>query len=216
MEEGEHPMTVVNRLDAAFLDVRKAYRLTYLYQRRALDLCEEIKKALSANLDFYYWTPSSGVFQKRFDRSPCMQDAWAFLPLYDFCVLYKPHGVHYEELKAGDWMLVVRISADSGNPDPHERDLDPRNFRKDAASSASTARLYVYYCSQALTANWYDNVFSDNQWPRDDGEGSFDAGIRTFGHKFPLSKMSNAEDVSECVKQFSERVRTALPLKLDR
>jgi len=207
------PMTVVDGLDAALLDVRKAYRLIYLYQRRVLDLCEEIKKALSGNLDFYYWIPSSGVSLKRFDHSPCMQDAWAFLPLYDFCALYLPHGGHYEELKAGDWMLIVRISADSGKPDSPERDVDPRTF-KDVPNCESTVRLYLYYCSQASTANWYSKVFSDNQWPRDDGKGTFDGGISTFGLKFPLARLSNAEDVSVSVKQFLEKMQAALPLNL--
>jgi hypothetical protein len=71
----------------------------------------------------------------------------------------------------------------------------------------------VYYCSQALTANSHARVFGENQWPRDDGEGAFDGGIRTFGLKFPLSSMSNAEEVSENVKEFSEKVRAFLPLK---
>ncbi len=91
-------------------------------------------------------------------------------------------------------MLIVRISADSGKPDSRERDLDPRTF-KDAPSCKSTVRLYLYYCSQASTANWYSKVFGVSQWPRDDGEGTFDGGISTFGLKFPLSRMSNAEDV---------------------
>ena len=108
--------------------------------------------------------------------------------------------------------MIVRISADSGKPDSPERDLDPRTF-KDVPSCETTVRWYVYYCSQALTANSHARVFGENQWPRDDGEGAFDGGIRTFGLKFPLSSMSNAEEVSENVKEFSEKVRAFLPLK---
>lgn len=208
-------MNVMEEVDTALLDVRKAYRLVYLYQRRVLDLCDEIKKALSENLVFYFWAPS--LYRSppvRDDQSLCVRDAWVFLPLYDFCVFYLPEGVHNQDHNAGDWMLTVRISADSGYPDSGPREPDPLHF-KDVASCESTVRLYVYYCSEPFKGNWYFEVFEGNQWPRDDGVGTFNRGIRTFGFKVSLSKMSNAEGVWECVERFSKEVRAALPLKLD-
>lgn len=203
-------MTVIDELDEALLDVRKAYRLAFLYQRRVVDLCEEIRKALSEDLIFYYWTPSCCIFPKR--DLPSSQDARAFLPLYGFCVFYLPNGVDNTELRAGDWMLTVRIAADSDNHEDDRHEPDPLQFN-DVANCESTVRLYVYYCSQPLTANWYSKVFLDNQWPRDSGEGSFDQGIRTFGCKFPLSRMATPEGVFECVGEFARQVGAVLPLK---
>jgi len=203
------------KLSDVLLDVRKAYRLIFLYQRRVLDLCDEIKEAFPKNLLPYFWTASHiGVSPA---RGPLFRvpNAWAFLPLYDFCAFYLPEGVHNEELKPGDWMLTVRVSADSGCPDPFPGEPDPTQFT-DLASCESSVRLYVYYSSQKLKANWYYGVFDNNKWPRDDGLGNLDRGIRTFGMKFPLSRMSTAEGVLECVQEFSTDMCAALSLAPDR
>lgn len=48
----------IDEMEAALCDVRKAYRLIHLYQRRVLDLCREITGGFESELNFYHWAPS--------------------------------------------------------------------------------------------------------------------------------------------------------------
>jgi len=57
-------MTAKEDIEGALLDVRKAYRLLYLYQQRVLDLCKEVVAALNTQLTttlgFKWWQPCRG------------------------------------------------------------------------------------------------------------------------------------------------------------
>jgi len=72
-------------------------------------------------------------------------------------------------------------------------------------------RLYIYYCSQAFKGNWFWSVYQNNDFPPDDGEGTFDNGIRTLGMKFSLVDVSNAEGVRTCVEEFKSKLKDFFP-----
>src|SRR6266511_792365 len=207
-------MATEEQLDAALLDVRKAYRLIYLYQRRMLDLCSEIAGAFEIDLNVYQWSSSHYEAPPRRGTNPLSRSAWDFLPLYDFCVLYLPEGVHYQEHKPDDWMLAVRVAADSGYAQVGSAEPDPRDF-KGVASCEGTVKLYIYYCSQAFEANWYHGVYNINDFPRDYGEGAFENGVRTFGMKFSLSEMGDAKAVESCVDRFRQALREVFPARTE-
>jgi len=48
-------MVTRDEMEAALLDVRKAYRLIHLHQQRCLRLCREIAGAFDSDLNFYLW-----------------------------------------------------------------------------------------------------------------------------------------------------------------
>jgi hypothetical protein len=173
----------MDEIEAALCDVRKAYRLIHLYQRRVLDLCREITGAFKAELNFYYWATSQLDMPPLRASNPV--DWWAsdFSPLYDFCVLYLPESADDRIHKPNDWMLAVRIAADSGFVLAGETEPDPRGFRK-AETCESTVRLYIYYCTQKFHGKWFFDIYQENDLPRDDGEGAFAKRIRTAGMKF--------------------------------
>ena len=197
-------------IDGALLDVRKAYRLLSLYQRRVLDLCGEITGVFETTLNFYQWSPSHYDSTPRRGTLPLNRWAWDFLPLYDFCVLYLPEGVHWNTHNPGDWLLAIRISADSGYQAAGAIEPDPRDFR-DPTSCESSVSLYVYYCSQAFVGNWFYNVYSNNRFPQNDGEGSLERGLRTFGMKFPLSEMGDTGAVQTYVNGFRAQLQGVFP-----
>jgi hypothetical protein len=200
----------IDEIDAVLCDVRKAYRLIHLYQRRVLDLCREITGSFETELNFYHWTASHTEMPPRRGNDPVPRWAWDFSPLYDFCVLYLPEGVHYQSHKPDDWMLAVRVAADSGFVLSGETEPDPRDFQK-VETCESTVRLYIYYCSQAFDANWFFDIYNENDFPRDDGEGSLTNGVRTAGMKFALAEMHNAGAVRTCVERFRQRLQEVFP-----
>jgi hypothetical protein len=202
----------IDEIDAVLCDVRKAYRLIHLYQRRVLDLCREITGTFEIEPNFYQWTTSHIDMPPRRGNHPLSRWAWDFSPLYDFCLLYLPEGVHHHTHKPDDWMLVVRMAADSGFVLRGQTEPDPRDFQK-VDICESTVTLYVYYCSQAFDANWFFDIYQKNDFPRDDGEGSFANGIRTVGMKFSLAEMHNAEAVWSCMDRFRQRLQEVLPAR---
>jgi hypothetical protein len=202
----------IDEIDAALCDIRKAYRLIHLYQRRVLDLCREITEAFESELNFYHWAASQFEMPARRASNPGSRWAWEFSPLYDFCVLYLPEGVHHQTHKPDDWLLAVRAAADSGFVLRGKTEPDPRGYQK-VETCESTVRLYIYYCSQAFDANWFSDIYNANDFPRDDEEGSFANGIRTVGMKFALAEMHHAEAVRSCVERFRQRLQEVFPAR---
>jgi hypothetical protein len=199
-----------NEIEAALLDVRKGYRLIYLFQRRVLDVCTEIIGGFESDLNFYQWSPSHYEITPRRGTDPINRWAWDFLPLYDFCTFYLPEGVHWEEHKPGDWMLAIRVTADSGFAIVGEAEPDPRDF-DEPVRCESCLRIYVYYCSKTFKANWYWGVFGENDFPPDGGERALSDGLRCFGMKFPLVDFRDRQGARTCVEEFKKRCRAVFP-----
>jgi hypothetical protein len=202
----------IDEIDAVLCDVRKAYRLIHLYQRRVLDVCREIIEAFESELSFYYWASSQFEMPPRRRTDPVGKWAWDFLPLYDFAVVYRPEDVDYKSPKVNDWMLEVRITADSGYVTAGEIESDPRDFQ-DVAGCESCVRLYVYYSSKVLKGGWLDDLLRSSIFPADDREAELANGVRTLGMKFALAEMSNAGAVRNCVDKFRQRLQEVFPAR---
>lgn len=208
-------------IDRALLDVRKAYRLIHSYQEMALDLCETIvehlKRELKCTLRFYHWSPSWADSPPKANSDPTARKSiWDFTPLYDFCVLYLPETADYENHKPGDWMLVIRVLADSGY-DTAAGPGDPRDFA-DPASCDALLRSYVYFCDKAFTANWCWDVYHASDFPPPSGEVSplrsesrARSEIRALGMQYPLVQLSDPEGVRDRVDDYIGRLRKAFP-----
>lgn len=144
-------------------------------------------------------------------KSPAGQDLWSFLPLYDFCVLYLPSGADRDQHRPGDWMLAVRVSADSGYKRSGKSEPDARDFA-DVGGCETVVYLYVYYCTKNFQANWQDGIYDANVWPADDGEGSFgDGRVRTFTKKIPLHYLLDSESVRREADVFRAILQRAFP-----
>jgi hypothetical protein len=203
-------MTSDEGMEAALFDVRKAYRLLYLYQRRALDLCDEVIAVLNAglktSLEFRWWGSNCGTTPMR-GTNIVGRSSFDFLTLYDFAVLYLPEGEHPDTHDPGDWMFVARIAADSGYIQG-EPDLTRFSPPKECGT---LIRLYAYFCGQSHTGNWFTGVFMENEWPPDAGTKEFEHGIRVFGMTVPLSEMSSREAVRQHVTRFMDELRKVFP-----
>lgn len=199
-----------NDIGEALLAVRRSYRLLQLYQRRVLDLCRELVDAMGSDLQFYYWTPSYFWPPPQRGTDPATgRWSWDFLPLYDFCVFYQPLGQDVHHHQRGDWMLVIRVSSDSGYKSEGRVEPDSVQF-EDPAVSNSVLRLYLYYCEAEVDGNWFYDVFNANAWPSDqDVESSEKDGVKTLGHKIALEGLAGAEQIQREVEGFKEKCQTA-------
>jgi hypothetical protein len=61
-------------LNQTLLDVRKAYRLQFFFQRRILDLVQELSGKLG--LEFYVWLPAGDNESITWLKNPLQTSAW--------------------------------------------------------------------------------------------------------------------------------------------
>lgn len=122
-------------LSQALIAVRKAYRLLYLFQRRVLDVVEEISTKLGH--DFYYWLPSGDEEAVRGGANPCDRSAWKMLPLFDANFLYLPPGVKSTDTpRKGQWLLEIIVCPDDGEPEGGKGESNPLEFGDPAKCSS--------------------------------------------------------------------------------
>jgi len=101
-------------IDAALVDVRRAYRLLYLYQRSVINLAQRVGDHFEKQP---YVLAMAGGGPAAL-RPPFGVDAWKYLPLYCASFLFlSPDSLAdplYPRPRLGDWMLeVAAISDDS-------------------------------------------------------------------------------------------------------
>ena len=118
---------VQDELQKALLDVRKAFRLLWLYQRRVLDIIHLITDKF--NHEFYCWAPMGGKPPGRMTTDPTDNWAWSMLPFYQLCLLYPPSDAILGQPKKGEWLLEIGIQSDDGFPiGEEETEPDPTQF----------------------------------------------------------------------------------------
>ncbi len=201
-------------VEKALIEVRKAYRLLALFQRRVLDLCNQIKGSFSSSLLFYQWTSSE------FEQPPMRNGdpangrwAWDFLPLYDFDVLYLAQPPSIGHLP-GEWMLRIRVTADSGFGKQGDAETDPCRFAP-PDQCESLVRLYVYYCVDRFSGNWFPDVYFKNQFPADTGLADLDGNIKTFGVKARLAGLNSPESLHTWMAEFVRGLSESFMPKTD-
>jgi len=141
-------------------NVRKAYRLLYLYQRRVLDLSEAVGQKLG--MQFAWWGPA------RFDRpakdyaNPAQRSAWEMLPLVESLISYCPPA----SPASGQWMLTVYHVADSGSVRAMGPEPDPLAFPA-AESCRSELKLFTIIVRKGNADDW-GALWDKTEYPKDD------------------------------------------------
>lgn len=185
-----------SNLDNALLDVRKAYRLLQRYQRRVLDLSAALAREIDEYAAFRYWCPVYYQPNPGSYTNPAGRWAWDGLPYFDFCAFYVREEFWKDEHAPGDWMLVIRCTADTGYSEVGDEEPDPLGFRS-VADSSSLLRLYCYQYTQAKVEPWVNGAFWGSEWP-DEGEGSV-LGGNLLGRciRVPLAEVSSMKQMSD-------------------
>jgi len=81
----------MKEIDNALQDVRKAYRLLYLYQRRTMNIVQRITKEFDCQ--YYGWVPYKFYRPPKFGTKDIFNRwAWDMLPMYDVSFLFLKTG----------------------------------------------------------------------------------------------------------------------------
>jgi hypothetical protein len=156
-------------LKHALLDVRKAFRLLWLYQRRVTDIVHLITDQFDHH-EFYCWDTMSDRPPGRMTTDPTDNWIWAMLPFYQLCLLYLPSDAVVGQPKKGEWLLEISIQSDDGFPaGEDEAEPDPTQF---ATPETCNSFLYLraWYCKKAVKLNWYSQIWEQIDWPEDGHE----------------------------------------------
>jgi hypothetical protein len=210
-------MSENDALVAAFIDVRRAYRIIWMYQRRVLDLVSEIAEKF--DLVFYAWSPQEYDRLGRFTTDPTKNWAWDMLPLYNTSFLYLPEGADPNRIRAGDWMLEIAVISDQGyNGKALENGEVDASLFLPAEKTRSILGLYAWRGTKALDCNWFNSIWDSEKmdWPKD-GELAENArnNIKIVGKVFELSSLSDYAAVEAAVANFKLLVGNKLGIKVD-
>lgn len=193
-------------LDHAMTDVRRAYRLIWSYQRRAMHLVQLMGDQFS-EMSFFLWSNNRCENPPRADVNPMRGWAWDMLPLYGASFLYLPHGADRTNPRKGDWMLDICILADTGfQYDVDDNEPDQSSFVEPLLARSELC-LIAWQCTADISTSWR-SIWKNNDWP-DGNEVPLehpDASIRVMKKTFDLAKIPDEHAVKKSAFEFKEAV----------
>ncbi|TCN30217.1 hypothetical protein [Sinorhizobium americanum] len=205
-------------LSASLVDVRHAYRLLWDFQRRVLDTLKFVAQQFPER-EFYQWQNNAVDAVPPARSDPTDYWAWSFLPLYHASVLYSRGGEGRAHPKIGDWLLEVRIMADTGW-DFHDNRIEPDPSRFTGVDDAeSKLSIMVFKCIDEVSdkENWFHHVWGKATWPEDVGEVDDkgiiymeDGPLAACQIDAPLSQMTT----KDAVKAFCDRAKGLISERL--
>jgi hypothetical protein len=199
----------IEEIEKALVDVRKAYRLIYLYQRRVLDICRTISKELglrSHSVRYWFERPAHDHIGK--DKW-----VWDMIPMYRINFLFIPVSSDYNSPKSGDWMLNIRILSDSGYPEEAKSEPDPTRFTCRPEDSKTYIGLYAMLITPG-DRNWRDLVNPNMKYPKKDDVVEVE-GAKVCGSVFDLADLYDRESIKGSVNKFKEDVGRKLGITFD-
>jgi len=193
----------------ALVDVRKAYRLLFMYQKNILSTIEKFSGEFDA--EPCWWTPvhnyppvqrSSNVFER---------SAWDLLPLYSTGFLFKKSGTHMENHEPGDWLLSLELMTDS-EYEWDRAEPNPVNF-EDAESSSSYLIASIFYCAKALESqHWYYGIWNNEEYPEDGVDAyTTERNIVVVKKDIDLHELENENAIGAEVNAFKQLLKDHLP-----
>jgi hypothetical protein len=202
-------------LTQALTEVRKAYRLIWLYQRRVVDIIGVITDGYK----FYRWETNDliGRMPGQVSKDPFGDGEWiwATLPLYWMSLLYLPANLQWNVQKAGEWMLEITVETDSGFRYREDDSEPPPSEFMAADQSATFLRLYAWYCTQDGNLDWFSGIWQKLEWPQRDDEVAVEDSdvpiIRIVRRSFDLSRLPDRASVERAFAEFRELITKTFP-----
>ncbi|MBB3020417.1 hypothetical protein FHR70_003498 [Microvirga lupini] len=207
-------MNEMVELSTALTDVRRAYRLLWSYQRRALDIIRLIADGFDGH-EFYLWEPVNNDRPVGRLKDPTTRWAWDMLPMGKMTYLCLPQGAERNHPKAGEWMLEITLDSDTGFSDPETgEEPDPQDFT-DVAKSVSKIRLVAWQCTSSADLNWYEDVWNSTDWPDQDGElvEHSDPPFRALSKEYDLKHLADKSAVNNAVTEFKALLKAKMGIE---
>jgi len=198
-------------LASALVDVRRAYRLLWSYQRRVLDTIALVAGEFGS-LSFATWQPMHFFPPARRSVNPAEHWAADLLPMMGAEFFYLPQGRDRSLAQAGQWMLAINVMSDSGY-EVEEPEPDPGSFAA-AEECESALSLYIVKSMAERPVRWVEDLWDEMEWPE-----TFPAsvpimpsGLRAFGMKYDLAEFGRSADVLAAVADFKARAAADLEI----
>lgn len=152
-------------IEVTMTNVRKAYRLLAVYQKKILDIVQDIAKEF--NYDFYRWEPQQYVATNE-KKPPFSFGGWGMLPMYNISFLYLNPAYDRRIPQLGEWLLEIKVEVDEEYEEANYKILSPLKFKASAEESNSHLGLFAMQLTTSHVAHqsWY-NIWDDgNYYPR--------------------------------------------------
>jgi hypothetical protein len=199
-----------DELTGALCEVRKAYRVLYAYQKRALDICLEIADYLQLQFFYSWYFPA---IAPRPRMTPFKSGSWDFLPLADANMLFSKSGDESFS-KRGDWMIEIRIVSDSAYKDAWEPSGSTVNPLEDFASPESSETylmIYGWIRTQNERGKWID-VHDAAPWPEPGKLLSLDA-MAVYGKRPEFAELADSSSMEKALRKMTAELQSRLGFK---
>jgi hypothetical protein len=203
-------------LENALIDVRKAYRLLWCYQKRVFDMVKLVVEEFD-DMTFYNWRTLHAGHPCRTGTDPMSgRWTWDMLPMVHVSYLFLPGGGDHNSTLPGQWMLEVFVNSDDGFSKAEDgSEPDPVDF-KAAEESTSKVSLFAWYCRGETSKNWINGVWQAIDWPEVDGEkiDYADPPFTVFRRDFDLATLPDKDAVRAAAASFRATASEALGVSL--
>lgn len=186
------------QLDSTLIDVRKAYRLLYLYQRRVMDLAHYI----GSKLDFRHAeNRSSYCFTQHPKIVKHHHWAWDLLPMYNMAFVFHSRRI---EGFSEEGKLFINIVSDTGFYDSEVNNkLEINQF---CSPENAATELHLVLTLRDKIPDEYHSRFQKQGETTMILESASDSttasGIWLVGKKFPLTDFLDEESTNQSLEKF--------------
>ena len=202
-------------LKEALIDLRKAYRFIWLYQRRILDLVKET--ASMFDLDFYGWSPIHFERIGKLGTDPTGKWAWDLIPLYCASFLYVQPSYNHRHRMQGEWMLEIGVNSDDGYDPSSRKNVEPNvsDFPPPEECN-SLFGLYCWFSTKTVEGNdWFQlwDWNSDIEPPRDGKIIEYkNLQLKITGMEYDLHALKDKESLIQVVSDFKKHIKKAFDI----
>lgn len=186
-------------LDEVFVDVRKAYRLLYLYQRRILDTIKFISNTLNKSVVGGYPlyggnTPRSG------GKISLDALAWDWLVMFGYEFYFQD-----ETINGDNYQFAISIQSDSGYDDA-EAGVTLSMLERFLPVEESATRIYFYIGKNMWKQDVFDSAWASDS--HDEFEHKEDVNKTFLSKRFDLSDFRDEDSITECLQKVREYFRS--------
>ncbi len=195
-------------LTNTLVDVRKAYRLLYLYQKNILSTIDKFAQEFSCT--FYWWTPTETSPPPQRGTDITKRWAWDLLPLYSTALLYYSEHSQPADHSPGEWLLAMHLTTDS-EFESNGEEPNPINFEK-AEDSETSIIASLWYCRKAMKENWFYGVWRELDYPDEEyREYESPEGLICVQKEFSLNELENEELIIKATQEFKRLLNSRIP-----
>ncbi|MGO4575007.1 hypothetical protein AB4Z48_03045 [Cupriavidus sp. 2TAF22] len=192
-------------LDAALLDVRKAYRLLADYQQRIVELLGFIRGEFDAIPYHHCWRNMASRDFQILERND--DSGSRLLPLLDASALWIRHSGDHEDYvhqhSKGDLLIDVQICSDTGFSTKSNAVMQPVEV------SRSELAISLIRCDEPAAGpfNWYDRVWNRMPYPEHGKLVTTEKvpGYRMYREFVPLTAFTDEQATRTALTQFRRR-----------